>query len=221
MVISKRKKLILTANVAVVGFIAGATVTGTAVSQAAENKVVNISKQEKRGRVVMPPAKTLSLNERIQWQRSIVKHDQWVLKTAKSHSRSIVKWHRAQLSWTRRELKTSLSIWYSRFHATWPSLGLSSFPPHHSLWMCIHGDPNYGSHYGLEASTWDNKDTGRNGHWGGLQMHPGWGYGTSYHASDDSQLTQEWAAERGYRASGYSHTWLMGQWAHYQCLKYA
>lgn len=85
-------------------------------------------------------------------------------------------------------------------------------PPHHSLWMCIHGH---------EAADWHNQDTGHNTHFGGLQMHPGWGYGTSYYASSDSQLTQELAAERGYRASGFSRAWLYGQWAHSDCLRYA
>jgi len=85
-------------------------------------------------------------------------------------------------------------------------------PPHHALWMCIHGH---------EAGDWHNQDTGRNGHFGGLQMHPGWGYGTSYYASADSQSVQEWSAERGYRASGFSTTWLYGQWAHSDCLRFA
>jgi hypothetical protein len=74
--------------------------------------------------------------------------------------------------------------------------------------MCIHGH---------EAGDWGNRDTGANGHYGGLQMHPGWGYGTSYYASDDSQLVQEWSAERGYRASGFSRSWLLGQWYHPDC----
>lgn len=77
-----------------------------------------------------------------------------------------------------------------------------AWPAHHLLWLCIHGG----------EADWGNRDTGRNGHYGGLQMHPGWGYGSSYYASDDSQLVQEQAAERGYRASGYSHGWLQGQW---------
>jgi hypothetical protein len=89
---------------------------------------------------------------------------------------------------------------------------VQEWPPHHALWTCIH------SH---EARDWHDRDSGGNGHYGGLQMHPGWGYGTSYYASDDSQLTQEWAAERGYQANGYSHVWLLGQWAHYDCLPYA
>lgn len=79
-----------------------------------------------------------------------------------------------------------------------------SSPPHNALWQCLlqhegGGDPH-------------NQDTGGNGHWGGLQMHPGWGYGTSWHASDDPWSTQKWAAERGYAASGYSRAWLEGQW---------
>jgi hypothetical protein len=85
------------------------------------------------------------------------------------------------------------------------------YPPHHRLWECIHG----------HEGNWNDPNSGGNGHWGGLQMHPGWGYGTSYHASDDSQLTQEWAAERGYAASGFSRSWLFGQWAHSDCMAYA
>lgn len=78
-----------------------------------------------------------------------------------------------------------------------------AWPTHHLLWLCIHGS---------EAQTWGDRDTGGNGHYGGLQMHPGWGYGTSFYASDDPQIVQENAAEAGYRASGYSHAWLEGQW---------
>jgi len=87
-----------------------------------------------------------------------------------------------------------------------------TLPPHHLLWMCIHGH---------EAADWHNPDTGHNGHYGGLQMHPGWGYGTSYLASADSQYVQEWAAERGYRVSGYSRAWLLGQWYHPDCASLA
>jgi hypothetical protein len=88
----------------------------------------------------------------------------------------------------------------------------AALPAHHALWMCIHG---------YEAADWHNGDTGRNGHYGGLQMHPGWGYGTSYLASSDSQLVQERAAEAGYRASHWSRAWLLGQWYHPDCLAYA
>lgn len=88
----------------------------------------------------------------------------------------------------------------------------ASWPPHMALWNCIHGH---------EAADWQNDNTGGNGHYGGLQMHPGWGYGTSEYASDDSEFVIVWAAEHGYKASGYSRTWLMGQWFHPDCLAYA
>lgn len=78
-----------------------------------------------------------------------------------------------------------------------------AWPAHHALWTCIHGG----------EGNWDDRDSGGNGHYGGLQMHPGWGYGTSYLASDDSQLVQEQSAERAYRASGFSSAWLYQQWA--------
>lgn len=88
-----------------------------------------------------------------------------------------------------------------------------SWPPHHALWMCIHGH---------EASDWQNQDTGHNGHYNGLQMHWSWGYGISGNPANYTQLEIEWAAERGYIASGFSYRWLTGQWAHYDCAeKYA
>jgi hypothetical protein len=91
----------------------------------------------------------------------------------------------------------------ARAHATWQRL-----VPHLPLWLCIHGH---------EAQDWANRDTGGNGHYGGLQMHPRYGYGTSYHASDDPMVVQVYAAETAYRVSGYSRSWLLGQWAHYDC----
>ncbi len=87
------------------------------------------------------------------------------------------------------------------------------YPPHHALWHCIHGH---------EAGSWQ----ATNGRYrGGLQMHLGWGYGSSYDAAQDSQATQEWAAERAYAASNYSRAWLAGQWLSYddgwECLSLA
>ena len=88
-----------------------------------------------------------------------------------------------------------------------------SWPAHHQLWLCIHE---------REAGSW----SATNGQYrGGLQMHYGWGYGSSYDASVDSQWTQETAAERAYAASGFSRAWLEGQWLSYDggyaCLAYA
>ena len=154
----------------------------------------------------MPPYKTLSLKGIIWWQRRIVSHDRWVIKTAKTHRQELVLWHRKQLKWTNHALKRSLHLWRSRYVSTWPA--------HHSLWVCI-------SRYegGVHSIN-------PNGHYGMLQMHAGWGYGTSYHASDDSQLVQEQAAERAYAASNYHQSFLWEQWFNYdaaesECLKYA
>jgi hypothetical protein len=154
--------------------------------------------QGKSSRITIPSHKHLTLQQTIKWQHRIIRHDLWVIRTARVHRSDIVSWHRKQLVWTRRELKQSLD---------------KLTPPiaHHTLWMCIHG---------LEGN-WDDPNSGHNGHYGGLQMHPGWGYGTSYYANNDSQYTQELAAERGYRASGFSKSWLMGQWNHPQCLNYS
>lgn len=99
----------------------------------------------------------------------------------------------------------------------------ASFPAHHLLWLCIHGTPSLGTPVGHEAASWSNADTGGNGHYGGLQMHPDWGNGTSYYASDDSQLVQEQAAEKAYRDSGYAASFLSGQWGQTvgPCWRYA
>lgn len=79
---------------------------------------------------------------------------------------------------------------------------LAAFPPHHFLWMCIHGG----------EGRWDDPNSGHNGHWGGLQMTPGWDGLFAGTADRYSQAQQEWFAETGYRLSGYSHHWLNGQW---------
>jgi hypothetical protein len=70
---------------------------------------------------------------------------------------------------------------------------------HRALWLCIHS---------REAGAWD-ANTG-NGYYGGLQMTAGWG-GV---ARPDllSPAAQMSLAEGQYRASGYSHAWLVGQW---------
>jgi hypothetical protein len=114
------------------------------------------------------------------------------------HARQVLRAHR----WLHGLATHRLAVLYPpppppRLVATY-----SGYPPHHSLWLCIHAS----------EGAWDDPNSGGNGHYGGLQMHPGWGYGTSYYANADSQATQEWAAERGYAASGYSSTWLNGQW---------
>lgn len=194
----KRKRLILTAMALIVVALAGQTVAQAKITKAQR---ALIKEREHHGIVTMPSARSLSLTGIIIWQRAIIKHDIWVLRTAKSHKPLIVKFHRLQLKWTRQALKKTLVL-----------KAKTSWPTHHSLWMCIH------SH---EAADWHNNDTGHNGHYGGLQMHPGWGYGTSYYASSDSQYVQERAAENGYIASGFSKSWLMHQWYHPDCLRYA
>jgi hypothetical protein len=71
-------------------------------------------------------------------------------------------------------------------------------PVHYSGWVCIH----------RQEGAW-NSNTG-NGFYGGLQMHKGWG-GVLY-AHLLSPIAQIRLAEDGYRRSGYSHSWLAGQW---------
>lgn len=90
--------------------------------------------------------------------------------------------------------------------------GATGATTHYALWQCIH-------HH--EAGNWYDRDSGHNRHYGGLQMHYNWGYGIRGYAYNYSPAQQIAAAERGYAASGYSTRWLYGQWAHWDCLKYA
>jgi hypothetical protein len=83
---------------------------------------------------------------------------------------------------------------------------------HLALWLCIHHG---------EAGDWHNEDTGHNQHYGGLQMHWSWGYGIVGDPARYSEEQQLAAAERGYRANGYSRSWLLSQWYHPECLGYA
>ncbi len=80
---------------------------------------------------------------------------------------------------------------------------------HLALWLCIHRG----------EGAW-NANTG-NGYYGGLQETSGWG-GV---ARPDllSPTAQMAGAERQYRASGYSRSWLEGQWPNTSppCLAYA
>lgn len=72
-------------------------------------------------------------------------------------------------------------------------------PPHYQLWLCIHRG----------EGAW-NDNTG-NGYYGGLQAHYNW-YGVP-RMDLLSPLRQMWHAEIVYRQSGYSRSWLYGQWA--------
>ena len=85
------------------------------------------------------------------------------------------------------------------------------WPAHHSLWLCIHsGEGDW------EDGGWP--------YWGGLQMgdwflerymgitNPQGVVGPNGWYGAPSQQAQEFAAERAYRGSGYSLSFLYGQW---------
>lgn len=71
------------------------------------------------------------------------------------------------------------------------------YPPHHALWVCIAS---------FEGSWSDTSSP----YTGGLQMHLNW-YGVS-NAGYLSQAQQEWAAEKAWKANGYSWSFLNDQW---------
>lgn len=109
----------------------------------------------------------------------------------------------AYLAWINR-------LWLRRMVAARHYAQSHPLIAHKALWMCIHH---------LEAGDWHNEDTGHNGHYGGLQMSYGWD-GLVTDAARLSPLQQMEAAETGYRRSGYSEAWLLGQWYHPDCLAY-
>lgn len=76
----------------------------------------------------------------------------------------------------------------------------ASHPPHEDQWLCIH------SH----EANWENHDTGRNGHYGGLQMSFDFmrGYGLELYAAKGTAdhwtpVEQMWVAERAWRVRGF------------------
>lgn len=89
------------------------------------------------------------------------------------------------------------------------------YPPHHALWECI---ARYEApHVAVTPEHPDGLDWSygrgwRPAHGGGMGFHLDWGYGLVGSAGDYTQAEQEWAAERGYIASGYSWDFLNGQW---------
>ncbi len=78
-----------------------------------------------------------------------------------------------------------------------------------ALWLCIHS----------REGAWNDEGAP---YYGGLQMSYGW-YGLVTDAASLSPAAQMQAAETGYRQSGYSQAWLLGQWPHTAppCLGYA
>jgi hypothetical protein len=89
----------------------------------------------------------------------------------------------------------------------------ATYPEHHALWECIHEG----------EGSWSDPNSGGNGHYGGLQMTPGWEGEFSGTADQYSEVQQERFAEDAYRRTGYSRAWLNGQWGQTigPCWRYA
>lgn len=163
-------------------------------------------------------ASLTTLHKREQQQRRTIRQDQGTIRFFKNHprlaktktGRKVIRFAKAELAWTKRELgqthQEKVSKLRQRQAAAWP--------PHHQLWLCISKGEG-----GVTS-------VNHNGHYGMLQMSYNWlGY-IRGRASDYSQQVQEWAAERAYRANGYSTAFLYGQWFDYDgragaCLGYA
>lgn len=89
------------------------------------------------------------------------------------------------------------------------------YPPHHALWECIakyeavHVPVSPSHPDGLD---WQADAGQRLAHGGGMGFSYNWGHGLIGEAGNYTEAQQEWAAERGYEAAGYSGSFLYGQW---------
>lgn len=138
------------------------------------------------------------------------------------HARGVVRWighHSAVTQYNpnprkKHHWQAAVKFWAGVRDDAWAKLHPAPlWPRHHQLWLCI--SSTEGSPTSINP----------NGHYGMLQMHADWGYGTSHHASDDSQLVQEQAAERAYASAHYASSFLRDQWfkwdGRYDCMTYA
>lgn len=102
------------------------------------------------------PARHFKLEDKIKWQKRIIRHDQWVIRTRAIHRDSVVMFARHQLKWTKQELRESLSV----LHSQQPFGSFSSISSSflYNAFLCIH----------RYEGAWDAA-TG-NGYYGGLQM---------------------------------------------------
>lgn len=125
-------------------------------------------------------------------------------KMSLSHERQVVAWlesrkaprtldRRTELGWFRAAVR-----WHTRLLARY-SAKLPHPAAHLAFWTCVHNG----------EGAWDSQ-TG-NGYYGGLQMTYGWA-GLVTNAALLSPADQIRAAEEGFRRSGYSVAWLLGQW---------
>jgi hypothetical protein len=138
---------------------------------------------------VLPHKKSMSLQERKDFQTRTIWHDKSVIRfysrrPTTSLSRSLV-FHRAQLSWTQRELRETLSAL------------AQLLVPHKAAWLCIH----------RYEGAWDDPNPP---YWGGLQMDIGFQrtYGRSLlqskgTADNWTPLEQMQVAERAWNERGY------------------
>lgn len=162
---------------------------------------------------------TASVRHAIVWQRDRTWHWQDVAHERRSPTiRGAQREHSVgYLHWIERRWNARRLAAYKLAHRPRISFGIA----HLDLWLCIHGSKNPYGHW--EARNWHDRDSGGNGHVGGLQMSVPWGRGSYFvaYAAALSPYAQMAAAERGYRANHYSRSWLLGQWYHPECLVYA
>ncbi len=103
--------------------------------------------------MVIPKKAHLTLHQKIWWQKRIIRHDKWVVHTAKVHKAKVVKFHRAQLHWTKRELQESMIALASKYvslagicASCWERVATceSSLGTGHPIWDIDSGNGFYG-----------------------------------------------------------------------------
>lgn len=156
-----------------------------------------------------------SVRHAISWQRGRTWHWQDVARVRRSptihgaglvdHSIGYLRW--IERRWNRRRLHA-----YRLAHRPRPrSLAAVGGIAHEPLWLCIHSGILNGRRVSTGEGSWQD---GGYPYYGGLQMTSPWGRGAYRVERADllSPAEQMWKAELGYRASGYSTAWLVGQW---------
>lgn len=162
----------------------------------------------------VPHKSHLTKTQKIVFYKKMIRHDRQQIRQAnhvfrffEKHSRLLADaqtktraWHEIK-KWRhiKREHMAQMKFAKTRFAL----LTALVWPPHHNLWLCVHRG----------EGRWDDPNSGGNGHWGGLQMTPGWGgLPTGATANNLSQFEQEWLAEHEGAKYSFAHWWLMQQW---------
>jgi len=143
------------------------------------------------------PWAKMTQHQKVEVLRKQIYRDHCIIRFWHNHQNIVSEQRHIQVHWA----QTSLRIATHNLHKYQFVGGVSGFPPHHALWMCLHS----------VEGPWNDTSSP---HFGGLQMTAGWG-GLA-NAGMVSQSVQEWTAEREYKNSGYSPSFIYNQWLRWE-----